>query len=133
MTTLAAIFIAITAHHQLPPNLLSSLCYVESRYNPGAIHHDDGGTDSIGLCQIKFKTAKGLGYTGTPKQLLEPLTNAYFSGLYLKKQIKRYDGNVARAVIAYNRGNAKNLTTSGYQRKVFNYWRQNAKKICINR
>ncbi len=129
MNTLTAIFLVITAHHNLPPGLLSSLCYVESKHNPNATHHDDGTTDSIGLCQIKYKTAESLGYTGTPKDLLDPTTNAYFAGMYLKKQIKRYHGNIAKAVIAYNHGNARHLTTSQYQRKVFSIWTQNQKHL----
>lgn len=122
MDSLSAIFITMTLHFNLPPELLSSLCYVESTHSPTAIHHDDKGSDSIGLCQIKYKTAKSLGYAGTPEQLLEPATNAYFSAMYLQKQIKRYHGNVTKGVIAYNKGNAKNLTSSKYQRKVFNIW-----------
>ena len=121
MNSLAVIFLTMTTHFGLPDGLLSSLCYVESTHNPNAIHRDDGNTDSIGLCQIKYKTAKGMGYNGTEKQLLEPTTNAYYSAMYLKKQIKRYK-SVQRGVIAYNRGNSKNLTTSRYQRKVYSIW-----------
>lgn len=107
----------------LPPGLLSSLCYVESKHNPAAIHHDDGGSNSIGICQIKLSTAKDLGFDGTEKDLLNPSDNILIAGLYLKHQINRYN-SIQRGVIAYNKGNAKNLTSSRYQTKVFRQWRR---------
>lgn len=117
------LFVAISSQNHLPPGLLNSLCYVESRHNPKAIHHDDGaGGDSLGVCQIKLKTAQEMGYKGTEKQLMQPSTNIRYAAKFLKFQLKRYDNNIAKAVIAYNKGNAKGLTTSKYQRKVFNKW-----------
>lgn len=120
---LSLIFIAVTAQLHLPPNLLSSICYIESRHVATAIHHDDGGSDSIGLCQIKHKTAKWMGFKGNEKDLLDPKINAYYAGKYLKYLLKRYDNNTIKAVIAYNIGNTRSLTTTNYQRKVFNKWK----------
>lgn len=124
MVTLMALFTATTLQLGLPPNLLSSLCYVESTYDITAVHHDDGGTNSLGVCQIKLKTAKWLGFKGNELELMKPEVNIYYSGKYLAYQLRRYKGNITKAVIAYNFGNAKNLTSSKYQRKVFNKWRQ---------
>jgi hypothetical protein len=124
MNTLTLIFIAVSIQHKLPPGLLSSLCWVESKHVVTAIHHDDGDADSLGVCQVKLATAKDLGFKGTAKQLMNPSVNIQYSAKYLAKQLKRYKGNVAKAVISYNRGNARNLTTSKYQRTVFNKWRK---------
>lgn len=123
MNTLSAIFIATTLHLGLPPGLLSSLCFVETNHDIAAIHVDDGQGDSLGICQIKLRTAQWLGYKGTDEQLMNPQVNIYWSGVYLKYQIRRY-GSIERAVIAYNIGNARNLTTTNYQVKVFKVWRE---------
>lgn len=122
MNTLAALFLAVSVQYHLPPNLLSSLCYVESHHNVNAIHHDDGLTDSLGICQIKWSTSRQFGFRGTPQQLMKPENNIKYAGAYLAHQLHRYHVT-SKAVIAYNMGSAKNLTTSRYQRKVFNKWR----------
>lgn len=126
MVTLAALFIAATNFYNLPPGLLASLCFVESKYDINAIHHDDGGSDSLGVCQIKLETAKWIGFHGTKEELMQPVNNIGFAAGYLRIQLHRYHGDVTKAVIAYNKGNAKRLTTTSYQRKVFKEWRQHA-------
>lgn len=123
MVTLTAIFISISAYYNLPPNLLSSICYIESTHNVSAVHHDDGGGDSLGICQIKLSTAKDLGFKGTAEQLMAPSVNIKYAGKYLKYQIKRYNGSVKKAVIAYNLGHAGSLTYTKYQDKVYKQWR----------
>jgi soluble lytic murein transglycosylase-like protein len=123
MSTLTALFLLYTNQYNLPPHLLSSLCYVESRHNVSAVHHDDGGADSLGVCQIKYETAKDMGFKGTPRQLMKPTVNIKYAAKYLTHQINRYNGRIDKAVIAYNRGHAGGLTTSKYQVKVFKQWR----------
>lgn len=122
MVTLTALFMTMSTSYGLPAGLLSSICYVESRHKITAVHHDDGGADSLGVCQIKLKTAKAMGFHGTAKQLMIPRNNVKYAAKYLAYQINRYK-SVSKAVIAYNRGNARGLTSSHYQRKVFNKWR----------
>ncbi len=117
-----SIFLTTSIQMNLPPNLLSSLCYVESKHDIAAIHHDDGNSDSLGICQIKHDTAKWLGFKGSKEELMRPDINIKYAGLYLRYQIKRYN-SVSKAVISYNRGNAKGLTTTNYQARVFKQWR----------
>lgn len=123
MNTLITILTTVSMQQGLPHGLLESVCWVETKHNPNAIHRNDGVGDSIGLCQIKLKTSKWLGYRGTAEGLLNPKVNAYWAGKYLQYQIKRHNGNTEKAVIAYNIGNAKGLTTTAYSVKVFKYWR----------
>lgn len=112
------IFSAMTLEYGLPPKLLDSLCFIESGYNLEAVNRNDGHGDSLGVCQVKLKTAKWMGFRGTEKELMNPVTNAKYSAVYLKYQLKRYGGNVPKALTAYNRGNAKGLKRSTYSDKV---------------
>ena len=121
-TTLLPIFVSISIQFGLPPNLLSSLCYVESKHDIYAVHEDDGGSNSLGVCQVKLATAQWLGFKGTEEQLMKPHINIYYAGMYLSKQRNRYNGSIEKAVIAYNVGHAKNLTSTEYSRKVLRQW-----------
>lgn len=123
ITQLGLYFLLTTQQYNLPPDLLSAICYTESTYNTRAIHLDDGpGGPSLGVCQIKHSTAKWLGFKGTPTQLMNPKTNILYAGKYLKYQLLKYK-NPVKAVIAYNYGHApKNLTYTQYQIKVFTIW-----------
>lgn len=118
---IVALFTSISLSLSLPTGLLSALCYTESKYKINAVHRDDGGSDSIGICQLKLSTAKEYGFQGTEKELMKPETNILIAGLYLKYQITRYN-SVKKGVIAYNRGNANHLTSSKYQDKVYQRW-----------
>ena len=118
----------MSIHYGLPEGLLSSLCYVESRHNVNAINHDDGDANSVGVCQVKLKTAREMGFRGTEQQLMNPRMNVKYAAKYLRWQILRYK-SVKKAVIAYNRGNARGLTTSKYQGKVYARWRKVNAKI----
>lgn len=131
-TILAIMFTATSIQFELPRNLLTSLCYVESNHNPKAIHKDDGNSNSVGVCQVKLSTARSLGFKGTEKQLLDPETNIYYSAKYLKYQLLRYKNNSTNAIIAYNRGNAKGLTRTKYSDKVIQRWRINNERCKEN-
>ncbi len=108
----------------LPQGLLASVCFIESHHNTQAIHRNDGQGDSLGLCQIKLKTAKFLGFKGTAEQLMEPQINIWYAAKYLSKHYKKY-GNIKKSLIAYNKGNAKGLIRSEYSDKVLTNWRKN--------
>jgi len=131
---LSLLFVTTTQQLNLPPNLLESICYVESKHKITAIHHHDGDSDSLGICQIKYKTAKWLGFKGTPEQLMEPKNNILYAGKYLKYQLLRYN-SVNKGIIAYNKGNAKGLTRSSYYDKVMKEYvrRQYAEAENFNR
>lgn len=122
--TLTALFVSVSLQYNIPPGLLSSVCYVESKHNIHAIHRDDGkGGHSLGVCQIKLSTARHMGFKGTEKQLMNPKINIKYAGKYLKHQIKRYHGNINKAVIAYNLGHAGKLGHTKYMERVYKVWR----------
>lgn len=124
---LALLFVLMTKVYVLPTGLLSALCYVESAHNHNAIHMLDGKDDSIGVCQVQPKTAAFLKFKGNKKDLFIPKININYAAKYLSYQLDRYDGDVYKAVAAYNAGTffkSKNGKASNdkYVKKVLNAW-----------
>ncbi len=129
MGTLTALFITISLQTGLKPGLLSSLCYVESKHKVTAIAYNDGKTHSYGVCQIKITSAQQMGFKGSEKDLMKPENNIKYAALFLKYQINRYDGNIARGVTAYNKGRSTGDGNSVYYKKVMNQWRNECQTI----
>lgn len=125
--TLPFLFALMIQTFHLPVGLQSSICWVESNHNPKALHKDDGGGNSVGVCQIKLSTARSLGFKGNETQLQDPKVNIYYSARYLRRQLDRYRGDSHKAVAAYNAG-AWRLNMQGqiknrhYVDKVFQAW-----------
>lgn len=129
MSTITLLFLAASQLNNLPPGLLSALCFVESDHVPTAIHRDDGRHNSVGICQIQLPTARFLGFKGSETQLRKVDTNISLASDYLGYQLRRYHGNIAKAVSAYNMGSYK-LNSSGqiinraYVAKVMKAWKE---------
>lgn len=109
----------------VPGVLLLAICTNESGLNNLTILHD-GGSPSVGICQVKKETAELMGYkgisygklrptknrmypgameaVGRAKGLMNPKTNAEFAAKYLKYQLERYDNNWCKATAAFNAG-----------------------------
>lgn len=104
---LLLIFASVSQKFSLPDNLLSSLCYVESKHVIEAIHVDDGNSNSVGICQIKLSTARLLGFRGDEIRLKNPNTNIFYAGKYLRHQLLRYHGDVPKSISAYNAGSCR--------------------------
>lgn len=96
----------------LPPALLKAVIKVESDFDPYAFRHEPwvrhlrSPDSSFGLTQILESTARELGFKGACRDLYHPATNIHYGAKYLKKQLDRYEGDVASAVAAYNAGTA---------------------------
>jgi len=116
--TLAKMFQYLTVAFNLQPHLLESVCFVETGHNASAYVADDKGTPSVGICQVKYATAKAMGFKGIERDLMRPDVNAYYAAKYLSYQIKRYHSNLARAVTAYNKGNSSGDGNTAYYRSV---------------
>lgn len=84
-------------------SLLLAICTHESGLNNVLVPHD-GGSPTYGICQIKYDTAKMIGFTGQAKELMVPATNAKWAAEYLKFQKNRYDGDWMKSTAAYNSG-----------------------------
>jgi soluble lytic murein transglycosylase-like protein len=90
---LSALFLAASIQYGLPPGLLDSVCWQESHYDVKAIRHNDGNGHS-----------RDMGHTGSLQSLYRPEVSIPLAAKYLAKQVKRYGGNYAKAVTAYNQG-----------------------------
>ena len=80
--------------------VMLSVIYAESKGNPGAI--GDGGR-ARGLTQIWATTAKDYGNV-SPEALLDPETNISYSFRHFHELLKKYKGNLALVLYAWNRG-----------------------------
>ena len=65
--------------YDVPENLVHSVVRRESNYNPAAVHRGNWG-----LMQIRYNTAKGMGYDGSPAGLLDAETNLKYAVKYLR-------------------------------------------------
>ena len=114
-------FAMTTSSLQLPPDLLSAICYVETKHVVSSIHKNDGGSDSLGICQVKLTTAKDLGFKGTAYELQHNNNvNIHYAGKYLQKQLRKY-AEINKSISAFNAGHytPKNYK---YVNKVNNAW-----------
>ncbi len=85
--------------HDIPESLLHRVIQRESDYNAAARNGPYWG-----LMQILPQTARGMGFTGAPKDLLDAETNLEFAGKYLKGAWMVADGNESMAVKWYASG-----------------------------
>ena len=84
----------------VPLALAHAVVHVESRYNPKVT--GKGGTH--GLMQIKYATAKGLGFQGTVRELYDPETNLEWGMRYLGGAHKLAKGDICGTVMRYQGG-----------------------------
>src|SRR5213596_3630231 len=87
----------------IDPGLAFRLVKVESGFNPRAISH----VGAIGLTQVLPSTARLYEPGLTTQQLYDRDTNLRIGFRYLRDLLERYDNNLERALLAYNRGPGK--------------------------
>jgi soluble lytic murein transglycosylase-like protein len=102
----------------VPEALVHRVVIRESRYHPRAV----GAGGAMGLMQIKYSTARAMGYTGSPAGLLDADTNLTYAVRYLAGAYRVAHGNPDRAVMNYARGyydGARREGSSPYQAKAW--------------
>jgi soluble lytic murein transglycosylase-like protein len=92
----------------LDPLLVAALIRQESSWESRARSR----VGAVGLMQVMPRTgrfiARALRVRGWhPDQLLEPATNLRFGTWYLAQSLRRYDGDLTRALAAYNAGSSR--------------------------
>ncbi|GGE42197.1 hypothetical protein GCM10007276_19380 [Agaricicola taiwanensis] len=94
----------------VPVTLAAAVVSIESRWNPRVT----GGAGEVGLMQIKYPTARMIGYTGTRKALYDPATNIRWGMKYLAGAHKLAGGDLCRTVSKYQGGHGvKGVTRMG--------------------
>lgn len=111
-SSLRALIAEKAAAHGVSAELAHAVVRVESNYNPRVT----GSAGEIGLMQIKYETARGLGYTGTRAALYEPATNLEWGMRYLAGAHKLAGGNLCGTLAKYQGGHGTRGT-----RTAFNY------------
>jgi soluble lytic murein transglycosylase-like protein len=81
--------------YDISPRLLEALIWQESRGNPAAVSR----TGAVGLTQLMPATARQLGVD--PR---DPTQNLAGGAAYLRQQLNRFNGDLEKALAAYNAG-----------------------------
>uniref|UniRef100_UPI0038574414 transglycosylase SLT domain-containing protein n=1 Tax=Rhizobium terrae TaxID=2171756 RepID=UPI0038574414 len=84
----------------VPESLVHRVVHRESRYDPKAYHKNG----YWGLMQIKYSTAKSMGYEGSPQGLLDAETNLKYAIKYLRGAWLVADNKNDNAIKLYARG-----------------------------
>jgi soluble lytic murein transglycosylase-like protein len=86
------------------PTLLAALVWQESRWNPQAV----SPKGAMGLTQLMPGTARDLGVNAA-----DPIANLHGGARYLRQLLDQFDGNVEKALAAYNAGPARVRSAGG--------------------
>jgi soluble lytic murein transglycosylase-like protein len=100
----AQALVEVAKANELSPYLLEAVVWQESRWNPAARSR----AGAIGLAQLMPGTARDLGVDPN-----DPLQNLSGGARYLRQQLNRFDGNVEKALAAYNAGPGRVMTAGG--------------------
>jgi soluble lytic murein transglycosylase-like protein len=92
------------ASANISPNLLAALVWQESRWNARAV----SPKGAIGLAQLMPGTARDLGVNPA-----DPVANLVGGARYLRQLLDQFDGDVEKALAAYNAGPARVRSAGG--------------------
>ena len=111
-SSLSALIAAKAAAHGVPVALATAVVRVESNYNPNVT----GRAGEVGLMQIKYQTARGLGYSGSRAALYDPATNLEWGMRYLAGAHKLAGGSLCGTLAKYQGGHGTrgSRTTHNY-------------------
>lgn len=91
----APVVAELSARYDLSPALIEAVVWQESRWREGAI----SPAGARGLAQLMPGTARDLGVDPD-----DPIANLEGGARYLREQLDRFDGDLERALAAYNAG-----------------------------
>lgn len=94
----------LSQRFDLSPSLLEALVWQESRWRENAVSH----AGARGLAQLMPGTAKYLGVDPD-----DPMQNLEGGARYLREQLDRFDGNLEKALAAYNAGPGRVIRADG--------------------
>ena len=100
-----AIIHAQAVEFDVPVAWIKAVIQTESSWNPKAYRAEPQINDaSYGLMQLLYRTARGLGYDGTPEGLYDPAINIALGAKLLGDLRVRYGDDFRRVYSAYNSG-----------------------------
>lgn len=85
----------LAARFDLSPSLIEAVVWQESRWREDAVSH----AGARGLAQLMPGTARDLGVDSS-----DPFENLEGGARYLREQLDRFDGDLEKALAAYNAG-----------------------------
>ncbi len=94
----------LSARYDLSPALIEALVWQESRWRAAAL----SPVGARGLAQLMPGTARDLGVDPD-----DPFANLEGGARYLRQQLDRFDGNVEKALAAYNAGPGRVMAANG--------------------
>ncbi len=94
----------LSARFDLSPALIEALVWQESRWRARAV----SPAGARGLAQLMPGTARGLGVNPD-----DPFANLEGGARYLREQLDRFDGDVEKALAAYNAGPGRVMAANG--------------------
>ena len=100
----SALLMQAAAAANISPALLAALVWQESRWNPQAV----SPKGAMGLAQLMPATARYLGVNPA-----DPVANLHGGARYLRQLLDQFDGNVEKALAAYNAGPGRVRSAGG--------------------
>ena len=100
----AAALAQAAAAANISPSLLAALVWQESRWNAQAVSRKG----AVGLAQLMPATARYLGVNPA-----DPIANLNGGARYLRQLLDQFDGDVEKALAAYNAGAARVRSAGG--------------------
>lgn len=97
----------LAAKYDISPTLLEALVWQESRWRPGAV----SSAGARGLAQLMPGTARQMGVNPD-----DPHANLEGGARYLRMQLDAFDGDVEKALAAYNAGPGRVVAAGGIPR-----------------
>ena len=97
----------LSARFDLSPSLIEALVWQESRWRANAV----SPVGARGLAQLMPGTARDLGVNPD-----DPFANLEGGARYLREQLDRFDGDLEKALAAYNAGPGRVLRANGVPR-----------------
>lgn len=97
----------LAARYDLSPALIEALVWQESRWRAGAV----SPVGARGLAQLMPGTAREMGVNPD-----DPFANLEGGARYLREQLDRFDGDLEKALAAYNAGPGRVVAAGGIPR-----------------
>ena len=97
----------LAARYDLSPALIEAVVWQESRWRENAV----SPAGARGLAQLMPGTARDLGVNPD-----DPAANLEGGARYLRQQLDRFDGDLERALAAYNAGPGRVISAGGIPR-----------------